>query len=282
MRVFHVKPKLLVATVLLLAPGWALAQSQVRIPGEGIDLAGRLYVPAGEGPFPAIVLMHGCSGMWLPSGRPNRTYDDWARGFQERGFIALALDSFGPRGVKEICTQKVRTISEARDRPGDAFAAQRWLAAREDVRSDEIHLIGWSNGGSSVLHVLNAVASAEEGSPPPFRAAIAFYPGCANPRLRNFRPSVPLLIQAGAADDWTPAHFCQSLAERARAAGAPVEIDIYPEAHHAFDRLGGALRHRPEVRNQASASGWGATIGPNPVAREKARERTFSYLIEVR
>lgn len=277
---FHVKRQVLVP-LLVLFSAFATAAVDVQVPRDGIELPGRLYVPDGEGPFPAIVLMHGCSGMWLPSGKPNRTYDDWARAFRERGFVALLIDSFGSRGVKEICTQKVRTISEARDRPGDAVAAQRWLAARADVRADEIHLIGWSNGGSTVLHVLNAPADTGEDALPPFRSAIAFYPGCASPQLRRFRPGVPLLIQTGDADDWTPARFCRSLVDRAREAGARVEIDVYPEAHHAFDRKGGALRYRPDVRNHASATGWGATIGPNADAREKARERTFGYLLEV-
>ena len=115
---------------------------------------------------------------------------------------------------------------------------------------------------------------------PAFSLGDRVYPGCANHACAlSARPC--RADPGGAADDWTPAHFCQALADRARAQ-VPGEIDVYPEAHHAFDRLGGAVRHRPEVRNHASASGWGATIGPNPDAREKARERTFSFLIELR
>jgi dienelactone hydrolase len=187
------------------------------------------------------------------------------------------LDSFTPRGVREICTQKVRVVSEARDRPEDAHAALRWLAARADVRAADVALMGWSNGGSTVLHTLDE-RGPERASPLRFRAAVAFYPGCGNRTLAGFRPAVPLLIQAGGADDWTPARHCIALAKSAAAQGAAVSIDVYPGAHHAFDRLPAGIHHRPDVRNAASATGLGATIGAHPEARAQARQRTFDFL----
>ena len=225
--------------------------------------------------------MHGCSGMWIAPGKPTPSYDDWARRLQDRGFIAVLLDSFGPRGQKEICTQKQRAISEARDRPRDAYAALRWLATRTDVRAGHVHLMGWSNGGSAVLNTLRPDAPGREPKLA-FRSAVAFYPGCAALARGPYRPGAPLLIQAGGADDWTPAKHCEALARAAVEAGAEVEIDVYPGAHHAFDRLGGAVRIRPDVRNLSSPTGWGATVGPNPEAREKARERTFAFLERLR
>jgi len=198
-----VKPICLLVALAVGAFGAEAAQD-VSFPGPGIELTARLYRPAGDGPFPAIVLMHGCSGMWIAPGKPTPSYDDWARRLQDRGFIAVLLDSFGPRGQKEICTQKQRAISEARDRPRDAYAALRWLATRADVRAGNVHLMGWSNGGSAVLNTLRPDAPGRDPKLA-FRSAIAFYPGCAAPARGPYRPSAPLLIQAGGADDWTPA-----------------------------------------------------------------------------
>lgn len=87
-----------------------------------------------------------------------------------------------------------------------------------------------------------------------------------------------MLIQAGGADDWTPAHFCEKLAAEANAIGVSAAIDVYEGAHHGFDRIEGRVRHRPDVRNLSSPTGWAATVGPDPGARAKSLERTMTFL----
>lgn len=267
----------LAAWFALAAPAFA-AGEQVRFPGPGIELTGRLYRPAGDGPFPAIVLLHGCSGMWRRDGRePTAAYDFWAEHWRLRGYAALLVDSFGPRGEKEICTQKYRAVSPVRDRPLDAYAGLQWLAARKDVDPGRVHLMGWSNGAMAVLSTIQAGAPGRPGKGPEFRSAVAFYPGCANLERVDYRTVVPLLIQAGADDDWTPARHCESLVRKSQGKGPPMDIDVYPGAHHAFDGYG-KVQTRSEVRNLSSPNGWGATVGANPEARTKAIERTTAWL----
>jgi dienelactone hydrolase len=250
----------------------------VHFPGPGIELAARLYRPEGGGAHPAIVMLHGCNGLWARNGEPTPLYGFWAEHFRERGFVTLLVDSFGSRGEKEICTQKDRRISEARDRPRDAYAALRWLASRSDVDAKSVHVMGWSNGAMTVLNALRPDAPGRSREGPDFRSAVAFYPGCAVLARSAYRPVAPLLIQAGAADDWTPARPCIAMAKEAKEGGADVEIDVYDDAHHAFDAPGNQLRIRPDVRNPSSPTGWGATVGPNPAARAKAIERATAYI----
>ena len=266
--------------LIFAATSAGAAGTEVRFPGPGIELVGRLYLPEvkpGER-APAIVLMHGCSGMWARNGEPTRNHDAWAEHFRKHGFVALLVDSFGPRGQKEICTQKVRPVLPGRDRARDAYSALAWLASRDDVDPKSVHVMGWSNGGSTVLNAVSATTPARKTTDARFRSAVAFYPGCAPLGRTAYVPSVPLLIQAGAADDWTPAKACEALAEAARGRGADVQIDVYPGAHHAFDGTEGQVRLRPNVSNPASPTGWGATVGPNPEAREKAWRRTTEFL----
>jgi dienelactone hydrolase len=274
--VFHVKHALL---VLLLAAGTAWAGGEaVSFAGRGVQLTGRIYRPGAAGPNPAIVMLHGCSGLWGKDGEPTASYAFWAEHFRSRGYVALLVDSFGPRGEREICTQATRRVSEAHDRPADAYSALRWLAARADVDPARVHLMGWSNGGSTVLHAIASGAGRAEAQQPRFRSAVALYPGCASLAKADYVPVVPVLIQAGAADDWTPSRFCETLASRAPA--GMVEIDVYPDAHHAFDRIGGRVRERPDVRNPNRPQGRGATVGPNPEAREKAIARVTAWIGE--
>jgi dienelactone hydrolase len=186
------------------------------------------------------------------------------------------LDSFGPRGRKEICTEGIRSIHPARDRAADAHAALAWLAARPDVRRDSIHVLGWSNGG---ITVLQALASRKREAPPglAFRSAVAFYPNCLG-LVDTFTSRVPLLIQAGGADDWTPARTCEAMVAAARERGVPIEIDVYEGAHHAFDGVDGHVRFRPEVRNISSPTGRGAHVGRDPVAQEKSWIRVTEFI----
>ena len=149
-----------------------------------------------------------------------------------------------PRGQREICTLKDRPILPGRDRARDAYSALAWLAGRDDVDPKSIHVMGWSNGGSTVLNTVRANAPGHTADSPQFRSAVAFYPGCTPLGRTPYKPIAPLLIQTGAADDWTPAKPCEELAEAARKRGADVQIDVYPGAHHAFDGLEGKVRTR--------------------------------------
>jgi dienelactone hydrolase len=271
----------LAALLLSFAAAASASGDPVTFPGPGIELAGRLYRPDGPGPFPAFVLMHGCSGMWRADGRePTPAYVAWAEHWRKRGYLAVLVDSFGPRGQKEICTQRGRAITPHQDRPRDAYAALAWLAARPDVDPARIHLQGWSNGGVAVLNTVKEGAPGRPAAGPEFRSAVAFYPGCVQlASLADYRIRVPLLIQSGEADDWTPARHCEALVQKFAGRGPPMEIDVYPEAHHAFDGLG-AIRVRPDVRNLASSTGWGATVGANPQARAQAFRRTTEWVAE--
>src|SRR5512147_1101212 len=91
-----------IALLAVLAVGCAgtLREEHARFPGAtpggGAALAATLVRPAGPGPFPAVVQLHGCGGVDAQSLR-------WARWLARRGYLALVLDSFGPRGWPADC-----------------------------------------------------------------------------------------------------------------------------------------------------------------------------------
>jgi dienelactone hydrolase len=70
----------------------ASAPASVRIAGPDLVLDAMLYRPHGDGPFPAVVALHGCAGLGK-NGIAER-YRDWA----ERLSVLIAVllpDSFG-------------------------------------------------------------------------------------------------------------------------------------------------------------------------------------------
>jgi dienelactone hydrolase len=88
-----------------------------------------------------------------------------------------------------------------------------------------------------------------------------------------------LLILIGELDDWTPAEPCRRLAAAAQAAGYPVEIKIYPAAHHSFDSKA-SIRFVDGRINIHAPTGRGATTGGNAAAWDDAIVRVERFLSE--
>jgi dienelactone hydrolase len=224
-----------------------------------------------------LVLMHGCGGAY-ERGHLAARYTELAARLNAMGVHALVTDSFGPRGEKQICTQRTgqrRITQEQRRR--DALGALAWLAAQPGVDPSRIGLLGWSNGGSTVLAALNRLHREVAAAPVRPSLAVAFYPGCESELKRGFEPAAPLLMLLGELDDWTPAAPCKDLAAAARGA-VPVQWEAYPNAYHGFDGTA-ALRLRQDVPN-GTHPGRGVHVGAEPAARSAAAERLNRFLRE--
>lgn len=241
-------------------------------------IGGWLWRPAGPGPHPALVLLHGCGGPTTASGKVNSRIVDWAGRLAAAGYVALAVDSFGPRGIRSTCGKDASRLA-AGVRVDDALGALGWLRTRPFVQGDRIGAFGWSAGSQTVLSLVNDGTGKAAGLPGGnFRAAVAFYPGCRvfneNPRWRS---RIPLQIEMGAADDWTPAAPCEALAERRRAAGDPIAITLYPGAYHDFDAPDMKIRVREGLAHSADGTGR-AHIGTDPAARAAAIDEVMAFL----
>jgi dienelactone hydrolase len=250
----------------LLSP--AAAMEQVSFPSrDGTMLTGLLAKPDGQGPFPTIVALHGCSGLWTRSGQLAARETDWSARWVAAGFAVLLPDSLRPRGLTALCNSRERSLRPA-DRAKDALGARDWLGTQAFAAADKIALVGWSNGGSTALRVAGDRAAA---GPRGFRAIIAFYPGCRVILKRGWRAQAPTTILQGLADDWTPAAPCEDLARQggARFVG-------FPGAYHDFDHPDLRLRERTAAYSQR-ADGK-VTIGTDPAARTRAIDEVMAIL----
>jgi dienelactone hydrolase len=225
------------------------------------------------------VLLHGCGGLYRhDSNRLTARHADWAERFAREGYVALHVDSFSPRGFTEICRVKGRSVSPGLERARDAYGALLYLQSLPGIDPARIGVMGWSNGGSTTLWTVASHAKARPSALPKgdFAAAIAFYPGC-RAALQNkdgWSTQIPLLVLIGAEDDWTPAEPCQTLVAREAKRGAPVELVVYPGAHHGFDAPGQPLR---VLKNIASTASGTATTGTHPASRENAIVRASRF-----
>jgi dienelactone hydrolase len=190
-----------------------------------VRLTGYMAKPPGAGPFAAVVLLHGCGGF-------HSSMISWADRLARFGYAALAVDSFGPRGIDEQCSGGFP------EQVADGYAALRLLATKPFVRASHVAVMGFSQGGLSVLTALESPAA--QRSVEKFRSGIAFYPIC---QYASGLMMAPVLVVIGGADTWTPAASCEAMAAGRSELGAPrgpsdrssIELVILPGAHHDFD-----------------------------------------------
>lgn len=204
-----------------------------------------LSKPAGDGPFPAVIYLHGCTGLAMA------TRERFAEMLTGWGFVSLAVDSFTTRGIKEACDRPMP------DRAADAWGALLYLSKQSFVDRGRIALVGSSQGAivtlslASMRHVkLFDVPDNTIG----FQAAVAFYPLCS---VASEQLAIPALILIGELDDWTPVSDCQRWIKLRDGKGAPVKFVVYPGAYHAFDAPGfkdGAMRFGHWLKYDADAA----------------------------
>lgn len=282
-RVAAALSRVLVLGVLLMSRSAVYAQERVEVPsldgGSQPVLMPGFWSPApvkaGER-APAMVLLHGCGGPYAGTAqRLGERMLEMAAHLNALGIHALVTDSLSPRGERELCTQRngARAVTQ-RHRRLDALGALQWLAQRPEVDHERLGLMGWSNGGSTVLAATNGRQPEVRRAPLRATLAVAFYPGCEADRRTGYEATAPLLMLLGAEDDWTPPQPCEAMAAAAR--GAPVEVVSYPGAYHGFDGTA-PLRLRKDVPNGVNP-GQGVHVGAHAPSREAARRRLDDYL----
>jgi dienelactone hydrolase len=276
-----VRPVTAISIVAALLAGCAgpTASTVVRFPnvtpGAPLTIEATLVRPDGPGPFPAVVQLHGCGGIEAQSFR-------WARWLADHGYVALVVDSFGPRQAKADCRSGPGD-PPVTARLDDAFGALRYLQSRPDVRGDRVAAIGWSQGGVYAMAVINGPSlerARRRGVVLPavgFAASVGVYPGgCFS--LVHEQVVRPLLVLIGADDDWTPAARCREMVEAMRSRGADATIVIYPGAYHYFDVEGQPHEVLAQVENKNRPGGFGATVSYQAEAAADARRRIEQFL----
>ncbi|HEX9466613.1 MAG TPA: dienelactone hydrolase family protein [Alphaproteobacteria bacterium] len=289
----------LVLALLACGPALAVETKVTFSPvGSTETIPATIIEPDGAGPFPAIVIVHDCSGLGPNSSHaPAR----WAEELVPQGYAVLLPDSFTPRGLPAgVCTEPPARsrVADGYIRAADAYGALAWLRGRPEIDGRHIGLIGGSHGGWTVLAAMyepvlatNPLVQAKRGG---FAAAVALYPSCAaqygtwtTTRANGntgaivsyagvYKPVAPVLILVGEKDDWTPAAPCQRLVETSLQNGYDMAIKVYPGAFHSFDSFAG-MRYDPMRTNASSPSGHGATTGGDASAWADAKKQVAAF-----
>ena len=221
--------------VTLLGPGCvAAAMSPVLIPVQDVPgsrmptepIPATLALPDGTGPFPAVIVLHGCGG--VGGGQVI-----WAKRLNSWGYAALVPDSFAPRGVTAgVCAPSQQHLVTNQDRAGDVLSAALWLRTRPEIDGARIGVIGFSHGGGTAAWVTQR--RYEQLFPGLLKASVDYYGACRFPETHG---TVPLLALAGEDDTWGfPALSCRGFAAKL-GPDQVFEVHTYPGVVHAFDSV---------------------------------------------
>jgi dienelactone hydrolase len=235
-------------------PGFAPAGVEwihVRIPGHGVLLAA-VARPAGAGPFPAAVVLHGSHGF-------AREYVELARDLAREGIVGVAACWFGGEAGQGIRFVTPIACNQAPPMPAHGSAdALRSVAAIVDatgglrgVDAGRVAVFGHSRGGGAALNYVLGGGRA--------RAAVlhsAGYPAGLAQRID--RLAVPVLILHGTADGpsdggsaVTALGMARAFEAALRRAGKDVEASYYQGGGHN-GMFTSRAQWRDEVRRTAA------------------------------
>ena len=186
-----------------------------------------LAKPAGEGPFPAVVLAPGCGGFHDQYSPP--VFDKYRKRLVDDGFAVVNVDFTAAHGIAGCADNRGFLIS-SEDYAKDILAAVTDLAKDRSIDPNRIHVIGWSYGAGASF---SALALAERQSVK-IDSVVAFFPYCKG--ALSWKQPTPVLTFVGLADNIAPFAQCKDLVKDALD-NKSMRVVEYPDALHSFDQF---------------------------------------------
>ncbi len=229
--------------------------ADITFPGSQGDLQACLARPAGNGPWPAVIVIHDVFGM----GADLRNQCDW---LADSGYLALAPDLYS-WGRTVTCLRA--TVADLRARRGRTFddleAARIWLSADASC-TGQIGVIGYCLGGGFSL-----LLAAGHG----FSASSVNYGDVPDDAEAVLAGACPVVGSFGAKDrrlKGTAAKLTKAL----EADAVPGDVKEYPEAGHGF-----LNQHDGAAGVLVAVLGRLAGIGYDEAAAADARRRIIEF-----
>lgn len=200
-------------------------REQVAAPSAGRSITLDWFRAERPGPRPAVLMLHGRDG----PRRFAEAYRAAARALTRHGYHVLFAHYF--EGIDDATVFGATGLSNFMAWIGIVGDVVTWAAAREEVASSRLALLGVSLGAS--------IALAQAGHDPRVKAVVDFYGMLPAPALALLRRTPPTLILHGARDSIVPVAAAYQLESFLRARGAAHDMHIYPDQGHGFDGAAG-------------------------------------------
>lgn len=206
------------------------AVTNTQIPGVngGSPVTAYIARPAGNGPFPAVIMIHEFYGL-------NESIVGKAEGLSEAGYVVVAPDTFRgsttawiPRAIFQVITTRQEQVNQ------DLDTVYAWIASQPDIDPGRIGILGFCYGGrASLSYSLHN---------PQLTATIIFYGSPeTDPQVLHRLPG-PVLGIFGGADSSIPLSDVYAFEAGLNQAGIPNEITVFEGQPHAFVTSMDAIR----------------------------------------
>jgi|TARA_B110000977_G_scaffold78579_1_gene105738 dienelactone hydrolase len=193
----------------------------------------RIYRPAGDGPFPAMLFFHGCSGATIAHE------EDWASFYNDIGVVLIAVDSYTGRDIdwEDTCNFTKMTPWE---RAGDVLATVAYARKLDFVDANHLGVTGFSHGAATVWTTL---VYASTKTPPinlqkwpedglaGVQLALPFYGGCSE----RWTVPIPTISFLAGNDRYIDATTCERYDAANPDMNKYASYKIFEDATHTFD-----------------------------------------------
>jgi carboxymethylenebutenolidase len=209
--------------------------------GSSGEMRGYLVQPSGNGPFPAVLVIHENRGL-------NPYIEDVARRAAVAGFVALAPDGLAPVGGYPGNDDDGRTLQSGLDQAKlrqDMVNSARYLKSHE-LSTGKLGATGFCWGGGMVNNLAVAIGT-------DLNAGVPFYGAAAAtadvPKIKS-----PLLIQYASTDERINAMWPEFEAAL-KAAGVTHQMHMYEGTQHGFHN-----NSTPRYNEAAADLAWERTV----------------------
>ncbi len=198
------------------------AITNTTIPGTngGPDVRAYVAKPAGEGPFPTVIMIHEFFGL-------NESIISKADLLAQEGYLVVAPDTFRGRTTSWI-PRAIYLVSNTKsdDVNTDLDSVYAWLESQPEVDAKRVAILGFCYGGrTSLLYSLHNSSLA---------ATVVFYGSSeTDPAVLKNLPG-PVLGIFGGADQSIPLEEVEAFRKGLEEAGVPHQVSIYDGQPHAF------------------------------------------------
>jgi len=190
---------------------------------SGVTLSGYLAKPNGNGPFPAVLMIHEWWGL-------NRDIARLADALAQEGYVVLAADAYrgGLGTTPQEAMQLVRGTPQEQI-AADLDAAFDYLSSRDDVDSSRVAVQGFCFGGTQSMYM---------GTRNPDLAAVVIFYGSGPiteaDKLGSMKQAGPVLGIYGQEDSNIPVTQVRQFETAMNARGVEHTVTVYPGVGHAF------------------------------------------------
>lgn len=227
---------------------------------------GRLKIPSGNGPHPAMVVVRTC--------HDSSYHDPWLNRLNDWGIASLSFSRCQPPDFipddAEIPALDWKRGSLA------SFGALNYLIGRQEIDAKKIGIMSWSRLGMIPLSTLQHEGFAQFFDNK-FIAGIAIYPFCSFARGPH---TGPILILAGNDDHWIDNNVCKRVADASVEDEFPVTTLMLKDAVHGFDipAFGSPRRVTSDEINPDKFAAGGGVLGYNEIAASRAFQEVRKFL----